>query len=1101
MSQPKQALMSEVFAKIPSAIIVINEQGIITKANSSALALLGESSLEGRRWVEVISLVFRPRNDDGHEISTRDGRRLQVATLPLQQGQLIQMTDLTETRLLQDKLAHMERLSSLGRMAASLAHQIRTPLSAAILYAANLGNANLQPQARKRFQEKLMSRLEALEAQVSDILMFARSNEQTVSELNASDLIIATANNVTAILTKGNAELETINLDTPVPIMGNSTALTGALSNLIANAVEAGAHHVILKLSSANDKVYFAVANDGPPIPEELRAKIFEPFFTSKSSGTGLGLAVVTAVTKVHQGVLTLDSWDERFATVFTIAIPLYHQDPNAAHLSVRSPSVTAVAVTGALGAQSEEEALSAAVAAAAAAGAAAASAASAAASATAPASAAASATAPASAAASASNSLNTPGITASGSTTWPRTAAITSVTGDAAVSAASSSLMMDYGKGILGSVSSDDAALLPPAAWSQTSVPPFTGSQTGMPPAAGSQTVVPPLAGSQAAVPPSPAPSAAASAPVNYPGVSTTALGLGSIEGDELSGLSYPSAYAQAVHPRPVAPTPSYKKAKFFNKKAAAADANSRDNLDYEGTAAYGVSASYMANSNPPHNSFGPSSNANVSAPGAGAHTASAYVYSSYDANPSSSASSSASFNAQAHPSPYVSSDMSKISKQEAHAANSATSEALAAYVRRQQAARQAHQEATQVMAQSGVDLNALKSSSSKTMRAQAQAYASIAKSTTNQVNLDPSAIAPAMVDWSNQAGSTRTNVAAPETNTAALNSEARALYREPMEPSEPMVPREAIVPREPMEPRPLSEWSHIGTRDDLLSSAPNSANAADNASVAGSSVHAAGKANAIDRPQDFPHDLSWEGADHVLPASEQEQAQALSTALAQGQNAGPSPEPGLGYAVGEIGAVPGMPGLAGGAVLPGVASETGIAGAAGGTVIAGTASGTVRPGLSGRPGAVVPGISADFPVELPRSDHGEFDVAMGSGTDSAFPQMHPQSSLDSNAQMGANPNSLVSSAPVMPLVSGDAQAKDTAMGAAATQGTAVDQHFTQVEVAIANPHTIWSAREQEDSMAKEQETAAEASNEFNQANASSEDLATHHGLRADEL
>lgn len=321
------ALLQEVVNNTTSAIIVVSETGVIVKANQSALNLLGEETLQGRRWVEVISKVFRPRNDDGHEISTRDGKRLQVTTVSLSSGQLIQMNDLTETRLLQDKLSHMERLSSLGRMAASLAHQIRTPLSAAMLYAANLGNANLQPMARKRFQEKLVSRLEALEAQVSDILMFARSNEQTVALIDASQLVEQACNNVTAVLTKGGAQMATQIDEGPMSIMGNATALTGALSNLIANAVEAGAKRIILKLTRTKEAVVFSVANDGPRIPDELKEKIFEPFYTSKSSGTGLGLAVVSAVTKVHQGVLSLDEWNETFATVFNIAIPLFESD------------------------------------------------------------------------------------------------------------------------------------------------------------------------------------------------------------------------------------------------------------------------------------------------------------------------------------------------------------------------------------------------------------------------------------------------------------------------------------------------------------------------------------------------------------------------------------------------------------------------------------------------------------------------------------------------------------------------------------------------------------------------------------------------------
>ena len=350
MSQTQEndyALLTEVFAHTASAIVVVNESGVISKANHTALALLGEPVLEGRRWVEVISRVFRPRNDDGHEISTRDGRRLQVITASLSSGQLIQMNDLTETRLLQDKISHMERLSSLGRMAASLAHQIRTPLSAAMLYAANLGNANLQPMARKRFQEKLVSRLEALEAQVSDILMFARSNEQTVSEIDARQLAEQAASNVTAVLSKGGAELITELSDEEMPVMGNATALTGALSNLIANAVEAGAKKVCLRLMRSHDNVVISVANDGPVIPDELKEKIFEPFYTSKSSGTGLGLAVVSAVTKVHQGVLTLEKWNDTFATVFTISIPLFNSHQAGADAPEGVPASTDLAASG----------------------------------------------------------------------------------------------------------------------------------------------------------------------------------------------------------------------------------------------------------------------------------------------------------------------------------------------------------------------------------------------------------------------------------------------------------------------------------------------------------------------------------------------------------------------------------------------------------------------------------------------------------------------------------------------------------------------------------------------------------------------------------
>lgn len=326
------SLFAEVFEEVPSAIVVIDERGYVKKANKSALVLLGENVLEGRQWIEVIQAVFRPKKDDGHQISTRDGRRLQVSTKPLSHGQLVQMTDLTETRLLQDKISHMERLSSLGKMAASLAHQIRTPLSAAILYAANLANSKLPQASRNLFQKKLMSRLEDLEAQVSDILMFARSGEQTVAKVDAVDLIEKACSNVASMVAKSNVDLQTDIGSRPMPILGNQTALCGAVSNLVANAIEAGASKILVKLIATEKEIKFSVANNGPKISDEIKDRIFEPFFTSKSHGTGLGLAVVSAVAKVHQGRVILEEW-EGYNTVFTITIPRYESE--------RAPSVS----------------------------------------------------------------------------------------------------------------------------------------------------------------------------------------------------------------------------------------------------------------------------------------------------------------------------------------------------------------------------------------------------------------------------------------------------------------------------------------------------------------------------------------------------------------------------------------------------------------------------------------------------------------------------------------------------------------------------------------------------------------------------------------
>ena len=160
---------------LPGGVIVIDGQGVVREANPVARALLGQP-LVGMLWRQVIARNFAPREDDGHEISMRDGRRLSIATRSLhgEPGQLVLLTDLTETRRLQDQLSRHERLSALGRMMASLAHQIRTPLSAAMLYASHLNEQVLPVEQQQRFAGRLKERLHELEHQVRDMLVFAR---------------------------------------------------------------------------------------------------------------------------------------------------------------------------------------------------------------------------------------------------------------------------------------------------------------------------------------------------------------------------------------------------------------------------------------------------------------------------------------------------------------------------------------------------------------------------------------------------------------------------------------------------------------------------------------------------------------------------------------------------------------------------------------------------------------------------------------------------------------------------------------------------------------------------------------------------------------
>ena len=326
-------LADQLIEVMPTGLVMLDGNGIVVKVNQVALDLLDEPIL-GQPWFAVITRSFNPREDDWHEISLKDGRRvkLEITSLGAQPGQLIMVTDLTETRLLQDKLAQMQRLSSLGKMVSTLAHQIRTPLSAAILYSENLLTDKLTAVSRLKFQGKLNDRLYDLEQQVNDMLLFSKSGtEQVVAAIAIKTLIHTSVNSMEVLLDKANAEV-VINLpDSELTILGNINALTGAIQNLLHNALQATKSHKVLRphitiqVYSQASHLYISFKDNGPGIDASISEKIFQPFYTSSSKGTGLGLSVVKSVVNAHQGEVSLLN-EINAGAHFVIKLPLLAQ-------------------------------------------------------------------------------------------------------------------------------------------------------------------------------------------------------------------------------------------------------------------------------------------------------------------------------------------------------------------------------------------------------------------------------------------------------------------------------------------------------------------------------------------------------------------------------------------------------------------------------------------------------------------------------------------------------------------------------------------------------------------------------------------------------
>lgn len=291
---------------LPGGVVVLDGKGVVREANPAARELLGEP-LEGTLWRDLIRERFAPREDDYHEVSLRSGRRVSMATRSLmdEPGQLILLTDLTETRQLQSELARHERLSALGRTMASLAHQIRTPLTTAMLYASHLTDAELDEGNRLRFSARLKDRLQSIEQQVRDMLVFARGDLPIDDRIRASELFEALRQVAEPLIQRNAGDCLWENRMAGDPLLRcNRETLLGACLNLIDNAVQAGAPGARLKviLRSRDGCLALAVIDMGPGIAPALMARLGEPFHSTKSHGTGLGIAVARSVARAHRG-------------------------------------------------------------------------------------------------------------------------------------------------------------------------------------------------------------------------------------------------------------------------------------------------------------------------------------------------------------------------------------------------------------------------------------------------------------------------------------------------------------------------------------------------------------------------------------------------------------------------------------------------------------------------------------------------------------------------------------------------------------------------------------------------------------------------------
>lgn len=297
---------------LPAGVLVLDAVERVRDCNRLAVDQLGEPLL-GESWSVVTARAFSLEDSHGAELALRDGRRVNIASRPLdsEPGRILVLQDVTDTHALQERANRQQRLSALGEMAASLAHQIRTPLSAAVLYATHLGKDHLPAGDRARFAGRLGERLRHLERLVNDMLSFARGGSGGAEYFGLHELLDALAQSVEGELQAAGAQWRVANAAPDLQICGNRDALVSAMGNLVSNSLQAMPQGAVLDLRVRADsagEIELRLRDNGPGIPASERERIFNPFYTTRPGGTGLGLAVVQATLRAHHGDVHLET-------------------------------------------------------------------------------------------------------------------------------------------------------------------------------------------------------------------------------------------------------------------------------------------------------------------------------------------------------------------------------------------------------------------------------------------------------------------------------------------------------------------------------------------------------------------------------------------------------------------------------------------------------------------------------------------------------------------------------------------------------------------------------------------------------------------------
>jgi len=235
----------------------------------------------------------------------------------------------------QEQLVQSAKLATIGKVSAGIAHEINNPLNNIYLTAEVLLEdlPNIECEERLEMVNDILIQADRAREVVHHLLAFSRSRQSAL--LENIDLVALVRQTLTFLKNQIRISQVTVHSqfpEYPITINGNANQLQQVFVNIILNAVQAMGAGGILSISigpATEQMVEVRISDNGPGIPDEVKAHIFDPFFTTKNEGTGLGLSVSNSIIEEHNGKISLDS-EQGQGTTFYITLPVLSREKDS---------------------------------------------------------------------------------------------------------------------------------------------------------------------------------------------------------------------------------------------------------------------------------------------------------------------------------------------------------------------------------------------------------------------------------------------------------------------------------------------------------------------------------------------------------------------------------------------------------------------------------------------------------------------------------------------------------------------------------------------------------------------------------------------------